>query len=186
MKNIVLIFLATLLLKDGEAPYKPVDNKSSVSFKVKTFGINVTGAFMGLDGTILFDPNNLNDSKFDITVDVNTVNTDNSLRDGHLRGDAFFDVKNYPRMHFVSTRIVPSTKKGVLFLYGELSIKNQTKEISFPFTALGSTDGYLFKGTFTVNRKDFDVGETNIISNNVEVLLNVFAMKQLNLSKSVP
>ena len=41
MKNIVLIFLATLLLKDGEAPYKPVDNKSSVSFKVKTFGINV-------------------------------------------------------------------------------------------------------------------------------------------------
>ena len=181
MKNIVLIFLVTLLLRDGESPYKPVDNKSSVSFKVKTFGINVAGMFTRLDGTILFDPNDLNESKFDVTIDANTVNTDNSLRDDHLRSDAFFDVKNYPRIQFASTRIVPSTKKGVLLIYGRLSIKNQTKEISFPFIAEESTGGYLFKGTFTINRKDFGVGETSIMSDAVAVSLNVFAMKQHKL-----
>ena len=186
MKNVVLIFLVTLLLKDGETPYKPVDDKSSVRFKVKTFGINVTGVFTGLNGIILFDPNNLNDSKFDVTVNAGTVNTENSLRDSHLKEDAFFDVKNYPQLHFVSTRIAPSTKKGVLLVYGKLSIKNQTKEISFPFTAEASEDSYLLKGTFTINRKDFGVGETNIISNEVEVSLNVFATKELNLSKSAP
>src|SRR5581483_11921432 len=107
----------------GNAQYKPVDNKSSVHFKIKTFGISVNGVFTGLDGTILFDPVHPGDSKFDVSVDANSVNTDNSLRDSHLRKDPFFDVKNYPRIHFVSTRIVPSTKKGVLLVYGKLSIK---------------------------------------------------------------
>ena len=186
MKNVVLILLTALLINNGFAQYKPVDNKSSIQFKIKTFGIKVTGIFTRLDGNILFDPGKLNDSKFDVTIDAHTVNTDNSLRDSHLKEDAFFDVKNYPQLHFVSTRIAPSTKKGVLLVYGKLSIKNQTKEISFPFTAEASEDSYLLKGTFTINRKDFGVGETNIISNEVEVSLNVFATKELNLSKSAP
>jgi polyisoprenoid-binding protein YceI len=184
MKNAVLIFFTTLLLIHGVAQYKPVDTKSSVHFKTKTFGINVTGSFTGLNGNIFFDPNNLSDSKFDVTVDAATVNTDNSLRDNHLKDDPFFDVKNYPLMHFVSTRIVSSTKKGVLLVYVKMSIKNQTMEMSFPFTVQESANSYLFKGTFIINRKDYDVGETNIISNDVQVSLNVFATKELNVSKS--
>ena len=103
-----------------------------------------------------------------MNIDANSINTDNSLRDNHLREDPFFDVKKFPGIHFVSTRIVPSTKKGILLVYGKLSMKDQTKEIFFPFTAEASMNSYLFKGTFTINRKDFDVGETNIISDNVE------------------
>src|SRR4051812_20761622 len=138
MKNVVFIFLALLLLKHGTAQYKPVDNKSSVLFKVKTFGINVNGTFNVFDGNILFDPDHLNDSKFDVNIDANSINTDNSLRDDHLREDPFFDVKKFPGIHFVSTRIVPSTKKGILLVYGKLSMKDQTKEILFPFTAEAS------------------------------------------------
>ena len=178
MKRIALIFLLALILKDGIAQYKPIDNKSSVHFKIKTFGINVYGSFTDLAGTILFDADHPGDSKFDVSVDANSVNTNNTLRDSHLRNDAFFDTKNYPRIHFVSTRITPSSKKGVLLVYGKLSIKNQTKDISFPFTSEQSLNSYLFKGTFTINRKDFAVGETNIISDDVEVSLNVFASKE--------
>jgi polyisoprenoid-binding protein YceI len=178
MKNIALMFVAFVITKEDLAQYKSVNNKSSVHFKVKTFGINVNGAFDVFDANILFDPDHLNDSKFDVSIDANSINTDNSLRDEHLRENPFFDVKKFPNIRFVSTRIVPSTKKGTLILYGKLSIKDQTKDISFPFTAEESPNSYLFEGALSINRKDFHVGETNIISDNVEISLNVFATKE--------
>ena len=182
MKNIVLIFFASLMFKEGAAQYRPVNNKSSVLFKVKTFGINVSGVLSGLDGNIFFDPNHLNDSRFDVTIDTKSINTDNSLRDDHLKEEPFFDVKKYPLIHFVSTRIVPSTKKGTLLIYGNLSIKDETKEVSFPFTAEPLANSYLFKGKLSINRKDFHVGETNIISDNVEISLSVLAAKESELT----
>ncbi|MCI0751233.1 MAG: YceI family protein, partial [Flammeovirgaceae bacterium] len=45
---------------------------------------------------------------------------------------------------------------------GKLTIKNVTKEISFPFTATKQDNGYLFKGGFTINRRDFGVGEGSL------------------------
>jgi polyisoprenoid-binding protein YceI len=39
------------------AQYKIVDSKSSIGFKVKNLGINVSGTFGGMEGTISFDPN---------------------------------------------------------------------------------------------------------------------------------
>lgn len=177
MKTFILFFAVLLFFKHGYAQYNPVDNKSEIRFKIKTFGINVNGAFTGLEGNILFDANHFSDSKFDVSLDASTINTDNSLRDSHLREEAFFDVKNYPHIHFVSTKII-SSRKGTLLVYGKLSIKNREKDISFPFTAKELINGYFFKGTFIINRKDFGVGETNIISDNVEISLSVFAEKK--------
>ena len=157
------------------AQYKPVDQGSSLQFTVKNFGFDVTGTFTGLKGDIKFDPQNPAESTFDVTIDANTVNTDNSLRDNHLRDNSYFDVKNYPTIHFVSTKV--AGKNGAYVISGKLTIKKQTKAISFPFTASPANDGYLFKGTFKINRKDFDVGGTSTISDNLEVALSILAKK---------
>ena len=174
------MFLLSMIVLTGNlliAQYRPVDNGSSMQFKIKNFGINTGGSFAGLQGNIIFDINHLNDANFDVSIDANTVNTDNEMRDNHLRNDTYFDVKNYPRIHFVSTKVTLSTKAGVLFIFGKLTIKKQTKDISFPFTATTTNDGYLFKGTFTINRRDFDVGGSSIISDNLEVELSILAKK---------
>jgi polyisoprenoid-binding protein YceI len=157
------------------AQYKPADQGSSLEFTVKNFGFEVTGAFKGLQGNIAFDPVNTASSAFDVTVDATTVNTDNSLRDSHLKGDSYFDVKNYPRIHFVSTQV--TGKNGAYKVTGKLTIKKTTKTISFPFNANTSGDGYLFKGGFTINRKDFDVGGTSTISDELTVALSIAAKK---------
>ena len=60
---------------------------------------------------------------------------------------------------------------------GQLTIKDKTLDISFPFTAQQLNDGFVFKGTFKINRKDFGVGGTSTISNEVEISLNVIAKK---------
>ena len=157
------------------AQYKPVDQGSSIKFKVKNFGFNSGGSFSGLQGTIDFDPEKPGESKFDVTIQAASVNTDNESRDNHLREESYFDVKNYPLIRFVSTRI--SGKGGNFTFTGNLTIKKKTKEISFPFTISMEKDGYLFKGEFNINRKEFGVGGSSTISDNVDVMLSVHAQK---------
>lgn len=177
MKKIVLSLVIVLAGTLAIAQYKPVDNGSSVHFTIKNFGINTGGSFIGIQGNIRFDINHLNDANFDVSVDANTINTGIDMRDNHLRDDSYFDVKNYPRIHFVSTKVTPSAKAGVFFIFGKLTIKKQTKDISFPFTGTATSDGYLFKGVFNINRRDFGVGGSSIISDNLEVQLSVLAKK---------
>ena len=159
----------------GFAQYKPVDQGSSIKFKVKNFGFNSSGIFSGLSGTIDFDPERPEESKFDVSIDANSVNTDNESRDNHLREETYFDVKNYPKIRFVSSKI--TGKGGNFSVTGNLTIKKKTKEISFPFTITQEKDGYLFKGDFEINRKEFGIGGTSTISDNVQVMLSVHAQK---------
>ncbi len=173
----MLFFMMALTGQFLLAQYKPVDQGSAVQFKIKNFGFSVSGSFTGLDGKIDFNPNNLAASAFDVSIDANSINTDNNMRDNHLREDTYFDVKNYPRIHFVSTKVTTSNKEGILFVFGKLTIKNQTKEISFPFTATPSGSDYLFKGEFKINRRDFGVGGSSTISDNLQVSLSVLAKK---------
>lgn len=177
MKKYVLLAITLLTGNWVKGQYKPVDIGSSVQFTIKNFGISTGGSFTGLQGNIKFDINHLSEASFDVSIDANTINTNNEMRDNHLRNDTYFDVKKYPRIHFVSTKVAPSTKAGVLFIFGKLTIKNQSKDISFPFTATATNEGYLFEGTFTINRRDFNVGGSSVISDNLEVHLNVLAKK---------
>jgi polyisoprenoid-binding protein YceI len=155
----------------------PVDESSKVEFKVKNFGFNTGGFFKGLKGTIEFDPANIATAKFDVSIDANTINTDNEMRDNHLREESYFDVKNHPRIRFVSTKVTASNKAGTLFIFGNLEIKGETKEISFPFTATAIDGGYTFKGEFKIDRKDFKIGGSSTISDNVTIDLDITAKK---------
>ena len=177
IKKMKLLLLIVVTANMAVAQYKPVDNGSFIEFKIKNFGINTGGSFTGLQGSISFDANHSDAASFDVSIDANSVNTDNNMRDNHLRADTYFDVKNYPRIHFVSTKVTFSNKPGTLFIFGKLTIKNQTKDISFPFTATATNDGYLFKGVFNINRKDYGVGGTSVISDNLEVDLSILASR---------
>ena len=155
----------------------PVNEGSKVAFKIKNFGFNVGGSFSGLKGSIEFDPVKPASASFDISIDANTVNTDNDSRDNHLREATYFDVKNYPLIHFVSTRVKASDKKGGFLISGRLTIKKETKDISFPFTATESNGAYIFDGEFKISRRDFGVGGSSTLSDNVGVSLHIISKK---------
>ena len=173
----MLFLLSVLFTKNLPAQYKPVDHGSVVAFKVTNFGFDVSGSFTGgLQGVITFDPQNVAASSLDVSIDAATINTDNTLRDSHLREEGYFDVKNYPRIRLVSTKV--TSKNGGYLFTGQLTMKGKSKEISFPFTAAGGTEGYVFKGSFVINRKDFGIGGTSTISNELTVSLTVATAKQ--------
>jgi polyisoprenoid-binding protein YceI len=175
VKISVLVALLVLTGYWTQAQYKPVDKESTLKFSIKNLGFGVNGSFAGFQGDIHFDPAHPTDAAFDVNIDANTVNTDNSMRDDHLRAVSYFDVKNHPRIHFVSEKVMASNKKGVWILFGKLTIKNRTKDISFPFSATASGGGYLFDGSFSINRRDFEVGGTSTISDKLDVTLHVLA-----------
>ena len=60
---------------------------------------------MNFGGKIRFDPADLGRSRFDFTVEVKSINTDNVKRDEHLLSSDFFDAKKYPGMSFQSSSI---------------------------------------------------------------------------------
>jgi polyisoprenoid-binding protein YceI len=173
----LVILLASVWAFAQVPQWVPVDGNSKVRFKVKNFGFTVEGSFKGLKGTIAFDPSDLSTAKFDVTVDAATIGTDNDMRDDHLRSDSYFDVKAYPRIRFVSAKVTPTNKAGILLMFGQLEIKGVTREISFPFAASVAGEGYVFKGGFKINRKDFKIGGSSTISDNVDVNLEVATKK---------
>lgn len=149
---------------------KPVDTNEAVTFTIKNFGINTSGGIKGLKGIIKWDPANPSASVFNVSVDVSTINTGIEMRDSHLKKDEYFDVEKYPDINFVSTAVTASN------LTGNLTIKGVTKQVSFPFTVKPSNGGFLFEGTFSINRKDFGIGGGSVsLSNSVKINLKVQA-----------
>jgi len=154
----------------------PNDDESRITFKIKNFGATAEGSFKGLQGKIQFDPVNLSKALFDVSIDANTISTGIGLRDNHLRKKEYFDVKSYPRIRFISSHILSSSKPGEFIITGNLTIKDITKEISFPFTY--SHDN-VFKGQFQIDRRDYGVGGNSIsLADELTVHLNVIVKKE--------
>ena len=169
------LFLSTLILAQE---YKPVDQGSTIEFAIKNFGFNSKGTFTGLGGRISFDPRDMSKAVFDVTIDAASINTDNNTRDGHLKKESYFDVEKYPRIRMVSTSVTGPDNGGHYTFNGKLTIKDKTRDISFPFVVSPAGEDYIFKGSFTINRRDFEVGGGSTLSNNATVTLTVLAKKQ--------
>jgi|SRR5438552_14835183 len=174
------VFLVAALCAVNSQQYKPVDGKSDVKFAIKNFGISTSGSLNGLKGTITFNPADLPSSSFNVSVDVNTINTGIDSRDDHLKKEEYFNVEKFPSITFVSTSITKDPNG--YNVTGNLTIKGITKTISFPFNVqnmVQSQDaGIILTGNFSINRKDFDVGGSSaVLGNNVDVSLKVVAVK---------
>ena len=159
--------------------YLPTDDGSKLHFVIKNLGINTGGDITGLKGKIIFDAKNAPKCFFDVTAAVKTIDTDNGKRDEHLRKEEYFDAATYPVIHLVSTKVELGADLKHFIFKGNLTIKNITKPISFPFTAEGKNGGALFVGFFEISRIDFGVGKESFsLSNKIKVTLNAFAKAQ--------
>ncbi|ANH80373.1 hypothetical protein A8C56_04700 [Niabella ginsenosidivorans] len=179
MKKIILAFCALLFTQINLSAQvlKPVDAESKVAFVIKNMGMDVNGTLKGLKGTIQIDPSNAGKSNFDVTVDVNTINTGIEKRDHHLKGSDFFDAAKYPEIRLQSKRILH--KSGDTY-YAEavLTMHGISKEIKFDFIAKPVAGGYQFTGGFSLIRQDYKIGGNSMtMSDKVNVVLSVTAKK---------
>lgn len=145
--------------------------RSVITFQIKNLGITIGGSINGLVTKVHFTPANLGSSTLEASVDVNTINTDNSSRDEHLRTEDFFDVAHYSKITLKSVGFKHKNGNNYVGTF-ILTIKDKSKQIEIPFTFLDKENAVEFKGAFKINRLDFGVGSKSMILSD-EVIINV-------------
>jgi polyisoprenoid-binding protein YceI len=108
--------------------YKIDPAHSSAQFVARHMMIsNVRGGFSGVQGTVVYDPENAGASSAEVVIDANTINTLEATRDTHLKSADFLDVEKYPTITFRSNSV--TLGDGELDLKGDLTIHGVTKPV---------------------------------------------------------
>ena len=122
----------------------------------------VRGSFNEFEATAQIDAENLANSTASVTIKVDSIDTRNEQRDGHLRSNDFLDIANHPEITFTSTEVVP-TGDDAVSVTGDLTIKGVTNRVTIDFTYEGAAVdpfGNLrvgFEGSVVINRKDWGI-----------------------------
>ena len=141
-------------------------------------------------GDLMIDKGQLVGGTFEI--DMNTIEyKDREHKNSpvfHLKSPDYFDVKKFPIATFVITRVTSSNDKNMQ-VTGNLTIKEVTNEVSFP-AKIDLKDGIVkANGKLVIDRTDwgiryrsgkfYDVVADQIVSDDVEFLMNIVAKKPL-------
>jgi polyisoprenoid-binding protein YceI len=130
------------------------------------------------------DSDDFSDAKIWFQADVNSITTNITDRDSHLKSPDFFDVDNFPHITFESTKV--EKKEGKYDITGNLTIKGVAKEIILTGSyngndvdAYGQTK-YGFELDGSINRKDWGLtfnlegGRGSLlIGDEVKLLINI-------------
>lgn len=192
MRNVFLMVAVLIALSPyaHAGVYKIDPDHSSVVFRVRHLVGHVTGQFNRFEGSFVYEKDNPGIWKASATIDAASIDTRTKQRDDHLRSGDFFDVKNYPTLSFVSTKVT-GVKGEHAKLLGKLTILDETRPIVFDLEIGGTAKGSdgLEHAAFTakarIDRKDFgltwnDTIETGgvLVGDSVDITLEIEGVLQ--------
>jgi len=170
----------------GSGAYSFDKAHTFIGFRVKHMGlIEVPGYFRDFTGTVNYDAKDVSKSTVEFTAKIASVDTGVATRNAHLQKPEFFDAEKYPDMTFKSTKIEKKGKQWMLT--GNLTIRDVTKSVTFPFDIVGFVVGEKgtrmgITGETMINRRDFGVNYdsklpngTPSVSDEIKVTLQIEA-----------
>lgn len=137
---------------------------TEIAFKVKHLMItNVQGTFNEYGASIYTTGNDFMTAEVDFWINPDSVDTNNSDREKHLKGPDFFDVENFKEINFTANTYEKVDNDGSYELYGDLTIKGITKRIKLDLEFGGvmkdpwgnEKAGFTINGK--INRKDWNL-----------------------------
>jgi len=156
------------------------------------------GTFKVKEGSLLVNNNQLSGGSF--TIDINSLNNldmaaspkDKAGLEGHLKSPDFFDAEKYPTAAFEITSVEPyvadsssKTKDATHLIKGNLTLKNSTKNITFPAkvtvdanTVAAFADFNIDRSLWGMNYKGQNNPQNWVISKDVNIKLSVSASKK--------
>ena len=169
LSNLMLVTVLATTLALGAATAHAEDGATdsppgSITFVGKNMVATANGTFHKWHFTKAdFDPDHPENSEVAIEVDVASIDTKIEKRDDHLRTADFFDVENYPTATLRIYEIVASgtSEDGNPQFSAKLDwamhgVQKTYENFSFELTGKSPVQ---VKGTFTINRMDFNIGE---------------------------
>lgn len=136
---------------------------SKVSFEIPYMEVtSVAGAFTKFDGAFDFDETSKKLDNIEFVISTNSIDTNNSKRDNHIKNKDFFNVSKYPKIEFKSNKTIYKNNSPVEII-GDLKLLAVTKPVKFKLKYKGSVKdpwdndkvAQFFEAETTINRKDF-------------------------------
>lgn len=164
---------------------------SELQFKVKHLMITtVTGNFKSFSATVETEGDNFDTAKIDFSAEVNSIDSGNEQRDGHLKSVDFFEAEKFSTITFSGSKLEKKDEENYV-LHGDLTIKGISKPVSIPteFGGIAKDPWGNVKAGFTlngkINRKDWDLNwnaalETGgvLVSDEVKIIAEIQVVKQ--------
>ncbi|WP_411832816.1 YceI family protein [Pseudoxanthomonas mexicana] len=129
---------------------------STLIFASNYQGEVFTGRFGGFDTRLSFDPQKLETSRLDVTIQLAGTRTGNDDRDSTLTGGDFFDIGRFAQARYSagSFRALGGNQYAA---DGTLTLRGVSKPVTLTFTWTPGAQPVL-NGKATVKRLDFGVG----------------------------
>jgi polyisoprenoid-binding protein YceI len=163
------------------APAPAADNYTidpshmSIVFSVGHSGLSYTyGFFRRATGSYVIDRANPGNSRFQLVIEADSLDTNHAKRDEHLRSPDFFNVQQFPTIKFETTRCDYSNtpERGAEFLLtGNLTMHGVTRQVKLPMRMLAEGLGpYKDRRTgflcqYELKRSDY--GMTELLKDNL-------------------
>jgi polyisoprenoid-binding protein YceI len=138
---------------------------SGVSFQISHLDLSyVHGRFNEFSGSFSIETADPTKSSFSLTINTDSIDTNNKGRDGHLKSPDFFNAKQFPTISFKSTSVKPIDRGYEVT--GDLTMHGATNPVTFSLKGGGSKEfpkGVNRTGFSTsqivVKRSDYGVGK---------------------------
>ena len=130
---------------------------SEVSFIAEVTGEPMPGIFTETSVEALINEADPSVSTIQARVQTASLSSENPQVAGSLPETEWFDVQNYPEAVFESSRVA-AADDGSLTVTGNLTIKESTREVSFPMNFTDEDGKRIARGEFTIDRRDFSIG----------------------------
>lgn len=147
--------------------------ESTLTFVGTQAGAQFEGVFEKFTADIKFDPQDLAGSRFEVKIDMASVNSRDGERDDTIRSADLFDVKHWPTGRYVADKF--TAKGGGKFgATGKLTVRDVTRTVPIEFTFENRNGSAWLKGTAAIKRLDFGVGQgdwrdTETVANEVKI-----------------
>jgi polyisoprenoid-binding protein YceI len=162
--TIGILALAAPLALAQTSTWVPDKAHSEVDFAILHMSLSkVHGHFGNIGGKIITNDSDITKSSVEVTIDVSSIDTGNSMRDNDLKGASVFDVQNFPTATFTSTSV---TKNGSnLTVNGNLTLHGVTKPVVLqvegptgPVPGMDKKPHSGFSASTTISRTAFGIG----------------------------
>ncbi|MDB5872961.1 MAG: putative polyprenyl-pyrophosphate binding protein [Ramlibacter sp.] len=179
LSALVALAASALLPAVGQAAWEFDPSHTHVSFEVGHLGLTRTpGIFRKVQGEVKFDLATIEASKVSITIDSDSIDTAQSLRDADLRKEDWFDAGRNPKITFVSRSVKALDAKNFI-VTGDLTLRGVTRPVDFKATLTNViTNPFLkvpavgFVATASVKRTDYGMAKFLQVIDD-EVLLKI-------------
>jgi polyisoprenoid-binding protein YceI len=146
---------------------------------------DVEGWFKTFDAKVTSSKEDFSDAVAEMTADINSINTENEMRDKDLKSPSYFDAVKYPFITFKSKTFIKVDDKNYK-VTGDLTMHGITKTVELnAICRLGTNPKSKqtiagFKITGMIKRSDFGIGKSmpsEMVGDDISILANAEFIK---------